>query len=67
MAKPIPEECQLCRLLDYRGDEINEPEGSVTVAREDGGDKFVYCCRRCSEEMFDHDPGFTPLEDTEEP
>lgn len=52
MAKSIPDECQLCRPLDYRGDEIAEPEGMVTVEREDGGTKIIHCCRRCADELF---------------
>ena len=54
----IPDECQLCRLLDYRGDEINEPEGMVEVSRDDGGTKIVHCCERCADELFTT-PGFT--------
>lgn len=46
-----PNECQLCRLLDYRGDDINAPTHSIEVAREDGGTKIVYLCERCAEEM----------------
>lgn len=62
----IPDECQLCRPNGYRGDQINAPDGSVTVARDDGGPKFVYCCRRCAGETFSSEPGdsFTPI-DTE--
>jgi len=48
----IPEECQLCRLLGYRGDDINDPEGKVRVARDDGGTKIIHCCRRCPDELF---------------
>lgn len=53
------DECQLCRLHDYRGDEINKPEGIATVPREDGGTKTIHCCERCADELWDeHD--FTP-------
>lgn len=48
----IPDECQLCRLLDYRGDDINEPEGMATVSREDGGTKIIWCCERCADELW---------------
>lgn len=52
----IPDECQLCRPLDYRGDEINSPEGMTAVARDDGGTKIIHCCRRCADELFtNHD------------
>lgn len=51
----IPEECQLCRPLDYRGDDINEPTLTTLIARDDGGTKFVYHCRRCGEELWDND------------
>ncbi|AHG00940.1 hypothetical protein HALLA_11930 [Halostagnicola larsenii XH-48] len=57
----LPPQCQLCQLLDYRGDFINEPEGMVEVARDDGGSKIVHCCERCAEELFD-DPEFTAYE-----
>lgn len=53
MPETIPKECQLCRPLDYRGDEINEPEGMAEVGREDGGTKIVHCCGRCAVELFD--------------
>lgn len=53
---PPEHECQLCRPLGYRGDEINDHEGIVTVAREDGGTKIIRCCERCADELFDtHD------------
>ena len=48
----IPDECQLCRLLDYRGDAINAPEGIDEVARDDGGTKLIHCCERCARELF---------------
>lgn len=52
----LPEECQLCRPMDYRGDEINPPGGIVTVRNDDGGLKLVHCCERCADELFDdHD------------
>jgi hypothetical protein len=47
-----PDECELCRLVGYRGDTISEPEGMVIVAREDGGTKIVHCCEGCSDEVF---------------
>lgn len=57
-------ECQLCRLLDYRDDEINEPEGIATIPREDGGTKTIHCCERCPDELWDeHD--WTPYESIE--
>lgn len=49
----IPDECQLCRILDYRGKEINNPEGMTEVARADGGTKIIHCCERCCDELFD--------------
>jgi len=58
----IPEECQLCRLLDYRGDDINEPEGMVEVARDDGGTKIVHSCERCAHELFRGGGGWTAYE-----
>jgi hypothetical protein len=62
MPETIPEECQLCRPLDYRGDEINEPEGMVEVGRDDGGTKIIHCCERCAHELFSS-PGFSAYED----
>lgn len=59
----VPEECQLCRLLDYRGDDINEPEGQTAIAREDGGTKIIWCCERCHDELFGT-PDFSPMEAT---
>jgi hypothetical protein len=53
MPETIPDECQLCRVNDRRGEEINAPEVSVQVARDDGGTKFVYCCRPCLDETFE--------------
>lgn len=49
---PPEHECQLCRLLDYRDDEINDRAGIVTVAREDGGTKTIHACERCPDELF---------------
>lgn len=64
MPETIPEECQLCRLLDYRGVEINAPSHSIEVAREDGGIKIVYLCQRCATEMgWDDDPTLDPLDE----
>lgn len=64
MHETIPDECQLCKLLDHN-DDIREPEGSVTIANENGGTKFIYCCQRCPDELFDqHD--FSEFEDTNE-
>lgn len=63
MRDTIPEECQLCRLLEYRGDEINEPSHSIEVSREDGGIKIVYLCQRCANEMgWADDPTLDPLD-----
>jgi len=63
MPETIPEECQLCRLLEYRGDEINAPSHSIEVRREDGGIKIVYLCQRCASEMgWDDDPTLDRLE-----
>lgn len=45
-------ECQLCRLLDYYPDDINEPEGVATVQREGGGTKTIHCCKRCADELW---------------
>lgn len=50
MGDVIPKECQLCKLLDHN-DDIREPTHSSQVAREDGGIKFVYGCKRCFREM----------------
>lgn len=64
MPETIPEECQLCRINDRRGDDINPPEVTVQVARDDGGTKFVYCCRQCLEETFsanEDDPNVDPI------
>lgn len=53
---PPEHECQLCRPLDYRGDDINAKQGIVTIAREDGGTKTIHCCERCADELFEsHD------------
>lgn len=52
MSESVRDDCQLCRLLDYRGNEIKEPEGIATVAREDGGTKTIHCCRRCADELW---------------
>ena len=53
---PPRHECELCRLLDYRGDNINGHNGIVTITREDGGTKTIRCCKRCADELFDsHD------------
>jgi len=49
---PPKHECQLCRPLEYRGDDINDREGVVTVTREDGGTKTIHCCKRCADELF---------------
>lgn len=49
---PPEHECQLCRPLDYRGDDINDREGIVTIAREDGGTKTIHCCKRCADGLF---------------
>lgn len=49
---PPKDECELCRLLDYRGREINDRDGIVTIAREDGGTKTIHCCKRCADELF---------------
>jgi len=52
---PPEHECQLCRALDYRGDDINDREGVLTIRREDGGIKAIHCCERCADELFgDH-------------
>ena len=48
-------ECQLCRPLDYRDEEINEPEGIATVKREDGGMKTIHCCKRCADGLWGED------------
>lgn len=62
MADTIPDECQLCRLLDYRGDDINDPTHSTMIANDGGGIKFIYACRRCFEEMgWFGDPATTPI------
>jgi len=45
-------ECQLCRLRDYRGDDINDRGGIVTTHREGGGTKTIHCCERCADELF---------------
>jgi hypothetical protein len=58
-------ECQLCRLLDYRGDGINEPEGTVVIPRDDGGLKTIHCCERCADELWGDDSGWTPYDDGE--
>jgi hypothetical protein len=64
MPETIPEECQLCRPLDYRGDEINAPSHSIEVRREDGGIKIVYLCQRCAAEMgWGGDPTLDPLDE----
>ena len=49
---PPEYECQLCRPLNYRGDDINDKAGIVTISREDGGTKTIHCCRRCPDELF---------------
>jgi len=49
---PPEHECELCRLLDYRGDGINDRDGIVTIFREDGGTKAIHCCERCADELF---------------
>ena len=56
-------ECQLCRLLDYRGDGINEPEGAVVIPRCDGGIKTIHCCKRCADELWGDESGWTPYDD----
>jgi len=56
-------ECQLCRLLDYRGDEINGPEGTVVIPRDDGGLKTIHCCERCADELWGDESGWTPYGD----
>jgi hypothetical protein len=62
---PPESECQLCRLLDYRGDEINDHNGICTIAREDGGTKIIRCCKRCADELFGtHD--WTSYEDLDD-
>ncbi|WP_135666647.1 hypothetical protein [Halorhabdus rudnickae] len=58
MLETIPDECQLCRPLEYRGEDLNSPEGMVEIARIDGGAKIIHCCRRCAEELFTN-PDFT--------
>lgn len=55
----LPEECQLCRLMDYRDDEINPPGGIVTMSNADDDLKLVHCCERCADELFD-DHDFAP-------
>lgn len=61
----IPGECQLCRLLDYRGDEVNGPTLSIEVRREDGGVKIVFLCERCADEMgWADDPTLDPINPT---
>jgi hypothetical protein len=53
---PPEHECQLCRLLGYREDDINDREGIATIAREGGGTKAIHCCKRCADELFEtHD------------
>jgi len=49
---PPEHECQLCRPLEYRGDDINDREGIVTIRQEDGGIKTIHCCERCADELF---------------
>jgi len=49
---PPEHECQLCRPLDYRRDDINDREGIVTIRREDGGIKIIHSCERCADELF---------------
>jgi len=62
---PPKHECPLCRLLNYRGDDINDREGIVTVAREDGGTKTIHSCKRCADELFGtHD--WTSYEDLDD-
>lgn len=62
----IPDECQLCRLLDYRGDDINEPTHSTEIATAEGGTKIIYHCERCSLELWgtdETDPLTDPIEE----
>lgn len=56
-------ECQLCRLLDHRSEEINEPEGTVVIPRDDGGLKTIHCCYRCADELWGNESGWTPYDD----
>jgi len=56
-------ECQLCRLLDYRDDEINEPQGTVVIPRDDGGLKTIHCCERCADELWGDESGWMPYDD----
>lgn len=51
----IPPQCQLCQILGYRGDFINEPTHSTEIANAEGGSKIVYHCRRCGLEMWGSD------------
>lgn len=77
---PPESECQLCRPLGYRGDEINDKQGVVTIARDGGGTETIHCCERCADELWkSHDwtsyddldnwsvsPGIIPGEDDSE-
>jgi len=63
---PPKHECELCRLLDYRGDDINDRSGIVTVRRDDGGIKTIDCCERCADELFETS-NWTSYDDLDDP
>ena len=63
---PPKHECELCRLLDYRGGDINDHSGIVTVPRDDGGIKTIDCCERCADELFETS-NWTSYDDLDDP